>query len=140
MDTRLADEGAVTGEGLNEVERFEGVRGKAVVLGAVLIEGADEPVASEPLHAQSPSGAVGDGFADEAKLVQVVVDLLVEAFGGNGALVTGERRPEDREHQAAPICDRAGAGSASRRHHERGRARRRCRSRRPLPGARPLRR
>jgi hypothetical protein len=58
----------------------------------------------EPLHAQGSSGAVGDGPADEAKLVQVVVDLLVEALSGDGALVPGKRRPEDREHHRCPFA------------------------------------
>ena len=104
VDTGLADQSPLAGEGLDQVERFERVRGEAVVLGAVVIAGADEPVVPEPLHAQGPSGPVGDGLSGEAKLVQVVVDLLVEALGGDGALVPGERRAEDREHQRCPFA------------------------------------
>jgi hypothetical protein len=90
LNARLADESPVAREGLDEVERFEGVGGKAVVFGIVVIAGADEPVVPEPLHAQGSPGAVGNGLVGEAKLVQVVVDLLMEAFGGDGALVAGD--------------------------------------------------
>jgi len=49
-------------------------------------------------------------LAGGGERVEIVVHLLMEAVGGDSALVTGERRAEDRNHERRPFAGEQAQG------------------------------
>jgi len=95
-DAVLAQAGPFTGQALHLLERVLGMRGQGVQLVTVVVEAANQPLPSHPLQAQLTTGPGRDiGLPSQAQLVQVRLDLVVQARRHDGAHVPGKRTAED---------------------------------------------